>query len=336
MALVNLPRCTRSARAANRARESPVRDVPRFTDLLLCFLPSSERLLAKPSRRFPCSNWSWSRFGKSVFPLFHLSVPSRARPLLSLLLLAAAAAAIAGKPPAEEADGRADFLENLLVAFNSDSNSSSRNGDVQAYYSSSAVPIASVSSASPGAGGGGGVCDCCGATLKVVGLDPPARERVRSALIRLGAETANRMPPLPPPQPRTRQSSRLDSAFAAGEDHARNMQGGEQAQGGAMGDLEQFADWLEERRREVSLRECVRLPPPPPCCGLSGPATWGGFACVSLLCCRICGPVLEFLISWLRPVLLLYFCLCFVRVVPKFHVTRHCHCCFTTSAWSHS
>ena len=319
---MNLPRCTRSARAANRARESPVRDAPRFTDLLLCFLPSSERLLAKPSRRFPCSNWSWSRFGKSVFPLFHLSVPSRARRLLSLLLLAAAAAAIAGKPPAEEADGRADFLETLLVAFNSDSNSSSRNGDVQAYYSSSAVPIASVSSASPGAGGGGGVCDCCGATLKVVGLDPPARARVRSALIRLGAETANRMPPLP--RPRLRQSSRLDSAFAAGEDHARNTQGGEQAQGGAMGDLEQFADWLEERRREVSLRECVRLPPPP--------LLWFVRSCdVGRLC--LCLVVLlsclwtslgnfNFLAS---PSTAVFFFVCFVRVVPKCHVTRHCH-----------
>lgn len=155
---------------------------------------------------------------------------------------------------AEQADGgKAGFLETLLTAFNSDSTSSSRNGDVQAYYSSSAVPVASVSSASPDAGGG--ACDCCGATLKVMGLDPPGRARVRSALMRLGAETGNRMPPLPPPQPRTRQSSRLDSAFAAGEEHTRKKQGRE---GGAMGGLEQFAAWLEERRREVSLHEWVR------------------------------------------------------------------------------
>eukprot|EP00903_Cladosiphon_okamuranus_P019498 g17931.t1 len=154
----------------------------------------------------------------------------------------------AGAEEGDSRSGKAGFLETLLVAFNSDSISSSRSGDVQAYYSSSAVPVASVSSASPETGG---VCDCCGATLKVVGLDAPARACVRSALIRLGAETTCSMPPPPSPQPRARQSSRLDSAFAVGEDRAVTKQGGDPRQaGGAMGDLEQFATWLEERRRE--------------------------------------------------------------------------------------
>eukprot|EP00752_Nemacystus_decipiens_P002820 g2631.t1 len=163
----------------------------------------------------------------------------------------------------QEDVGKAGFLETLLVAFNSDSSSSSRDGNAQAYYSASAVPVARVSSAPPDTGG---VCDCCGTALKVVGLDAPARARVRSALMRLGAETANRLPPSPSPppppppqqqqqqqkqkQPSVRQNSRLDSVLAAGEEHAREEQRGGQGHGGAMGNLEQFAAWLEEKRRE--------------------------------------------------------------------------------------
>lgn len=215
-------------------------DAPRLGISFLFFLPPSERLLRLQRIR-----------------LFHSNASSTTRSLLSLALLLLLLPLCPpsnnrrGEKEDESRSGKAGFLETLLAAFNSDSNSSSRNGDVQAYYSSSAGPIASVSSASPATGG---VCDCCGATLKVVGLDSPARARVRSALIRLGAEAAYSMPaPPPPPQPRARQSSRLDSAFAGGEDRAGKNQGGEQRQaGGAMGDLEQFAAWLEERRREVS------------------------------------------------------------------------------------
>lgn len=163
---------------------------------------------------------------------------------------------------------RAGLLHALMDAFNCDSNLSSSDGDVQT-YSSSTGPIASLSSAATaaaaapgdedGRGTGGSVCSCCGAALRVVGLDSPARARVRSALRRLAAETASPTPPLPPlPQPRRRrrQSSRLDSAYT-GEgqrqgDQEQGQQGEERVLGEeAMGNLAQFAAWLEERRREV-------------------------------------------------------------------------------------
>lgn len=158
--------------------------------------------------------------------------------------------------------GKAEgFLPALLAAFNSDSSFSfsSRDGDVQTYYSSSAVAVASVSSVGASAGGGG-VCECCGASLKVLGLGPEDRTRVRSALKKLAAEeTAYTVspppPPLPLPQvpPKRRQSSRLDSARPGeGQQGGNTEQAGRGLLGGAMGDLEQFAAWLEERRREVS------------------------------------------------------------------------------------
>ncbi|CAM9861192.1 unnamed protein product [Ectocarpus fasciculatus] len=136
-------------------------------------------------------------------------------------------------------------LQALLSAFNADSNFISNEGGVQTYLSSP-PRIASVSSASLASGG---VCDCCGAALKVVGLDPAARARVRSALVKLASETAYPMPPPPPPlplPPKRRQSSRLDYAYT-GEGQGEMDLGGP---GEAMGDLEHFAAWLEERRRE--------------------------------------------------------------------------------------
>ncbi|CBN78378.1 conserved unknown protein [Ectocarpus siliculosus] len=136
-------------------------------------------------------------------------------------------------------------LQTLLSAFNADSNFVSSESDVQTYFSSP-PRVASVSSASLASGG---VCDCCGAALKVVGLDPEARARVRSALVKLASETAYPTPPPPPAlplPPKRRQSSRLDYAYAGegqGEMDRRGL-------GEAMGDLERFAAWLEERRRE--------------------------------------------------------------------------------------
>ncbi|CAM9211126.1 unnamed protein product [Ectocarpus sp. 12 AP-2014] len=136
-------------------------------------------------------------------------------------------------------------LQTLLSAFNADSNFVSNESDVQTYLSSP-PQIASVSSASLASGG---VCDCCGAALKVVGLDPAARARVRSALVELASETAYPTPPpLPglPLQAKRRQSSRLQYAYT-GEGQGEMDRGG---LGEAMGDLEQFAAWLEERGRE--------------------------------------------------------------------------------------
>lgn len=135
-------------------------------------------------------------------------------------------------------------LQTLLSAFNADSNFISNESDVQTYLSSP-PQIASVSSASLASGG---ECDCCGAALKVVGLDPATRARVRSALVELASETAYPTPPPPPLPPKRRQSSRLDYAFT-GEGQGEMDRGG---LGEAMGDLEQFVAWLEERRREVS------------------------------------------------------------------------------------
>lgn len=143
-------------------------------------------------------------------------------------------------------------LQTLLSAFNADSNFISNESDVQTYLSSP-PRIVSVSSASLASGG---VCDCCGAALKVVGLDPAARARVRSALVKLASETAYSTPPPPPPlpvPPNRRQSSRLDYANT-GEGQGGMGRGG---RGEAMGDLEQFAEWLEERRREVSRSRAV-------------------------------------------------------------------------------
>ncbi|CAM9179812.1 unnamed protein product [Ectocarpus sp. 8 AP-2014] len=136
-------------------------------------------------------------------------------------------------------------LQTLLSALNADFNFVSNESDVQTYLSSP-PRVASVSLASLASGG---VCDCCGAALKVVGLDPAARARVRSALVELASETAYPTPPPPPAlplPPKRRQSSRLDYAYA-GEGQGEMDRGG---LGEAMGDLEQFAAWLEERRRE--------------------------------------------------------------------------------------
>ncbi|CAM9752466.1 unnamed protein product [Ectocarpus sp. 4 AP-2014] len=136
-------------------------------------------------------------------------------------------------------------LQTLLSALNADSNFISSESDVQTYLSSP-PRIASVSSASLASGG---VCDCCGAAVKVVGLDPAARARVRSALVKLASETAYSTPPPPPAlplPPKRRQSSRIDYAYT-GEGQGEMDLGG---LGEATGDLEDFAAWLEERRRE--------------------------------------------------------------------------------------
>lgn len=140
-------------------------------------------------------------------------------------------------------------------------------GDVQT-YSPSPVQIASVSSAKTlesgdgdgdGGGGRGWVCECCGAPLQAVGLDPPARARVRLALRKLASSEAAKFP-LPPlsvaPAPSGgRQSSRLDGTYAGegGGDRQEEEEAGRGGGGGgALSGLEHFAAWLEERRREVS------------------------------------------------------------------------------------
>ncbi|CAB1104969.1 unnamed protein product [Ectocarpus sp. CCAP 1310/34] len=156
-----------------------------------------------------------------------------------------AAASCDDQLPGSSAGSGDHHFQTLVSAFNADSNFISSESDVQTYLSSP-PRIASVSSASLASGG---MCDCCGAALKVVGLDPAARARVRSALVELASETAYPTPPPPPAlplPPKRRQSSRLDYAYT-GEGQGETDRGG---LGEATGDLEQFAAWLEERRRQ--------------------------------------------------------------------------------------
>eukprot|EP00904_Undaria_pinnatifida_P001689 jgi/Undpi1/11520/HiC_scaffold_30.g13817.m1 len=149
------------------------------------------------------------------------------------------------------AGDRRSYLQILLGAFNSNFDLSASNGvgDEDGVISST-VPSCRISSASAE-----GVCDCCGTRLEVVGLDLPERARVRSALKKMAIEggggwvcsTAS------PPAKRTGTEGGMEDNRSNGG----RKTGGEGEEGraergvqGAHGGLEQFAEWLKERRRE--------------------------------------------------------------------------------------
>ena len=156
---------------------------------------------------------------------------------------------------AEIGDGAGDrrsYLQSLLGAFNSNFDLSASNGvgDEDGVISST-VPSCRISSASAE-----GVCDCCGTRLEVVGLDPPERARVRSALKKMAIEggggwvcsTAS-----PPAKGTGTEGGMEDNRSNGGRKTGGEREEGRAERGvqGAQGGLEQFAEWLKERRREV-------------------------------------------------------------------------------------
>lgn len=145
----------------------------------------------------------------------------------------------------------AAHLQTLLEAFNCyDSEVNPNNGnEPEPVPPQSHVPAASVTSASAD-----GVCECCGARFKTVGLDSPARSRLRSALQKLAAERW--ASGAYAPATLGNGDTELEEIFGVQADvvEAGGGRAGEERDGcGANGGLEQFACWLDERREEVRL-----------------------------------------------------------------------------------
>ena len=96
-----------------------------------------------------------------------------------------------------------------------------------------------------------GECGCCGARLKVLGLNAAERARVRSALMKLDAESRNAV--ILGPQEKADETRQRDNFIVTSEKGvSRTRQaGGGRDVGSARGNLEHFAQWLEGRRRGV-------------------------------------------------------------------------------------
>lgn len=162
----------------------------------------------------------------------------------------------------ETDDGASDkttYLQTLLGAFNSnfDLNLSDGVGDGDGVISSP-VPSSRISSASAE-----GMCDCCGTRLEVVGLDIKERARVRSALKHLAMGGGGRMEcatAAPPAEKAGKGGATTDIGSIGGRRKRKEGEGGGEGRGmqEAKGGLRQFAEWLEEKRREVRLQLIFR------------------------------------------------------------------------------
>lgn len=152
----------------------------------------------------------------------------------------------------DDASDKTSYLKTLLDAFNSnfDLNLTDGIGDGDGLVSS-LVPSSHISSASAE-----GVCDCCGTRLEVVGLDLKERARVRSALKHLAMEGGGGKgyaATAPPTEKAGKEGAMTDNGSSRGRRKGKEGEGGREGRGAqeAKGGLRQFAEWLEERRREV-------------------------------------------------------------------------------------